>query len=237
MDMDDIELPETELFVNFTHTFKIIRVIANRLIPTTLKLKTEVIYDELDLDEEYLVECQIALQKIRYWFDNCVANSVVFSRDNDWALQAFLNEEGKVSVQNRLVVLPDEPTDAELAEIFQSKMNALGGGNMEFGFVELTSDDANGLSFMFTGDGAFNLPDMEEWIGERTFFSKPWWNRDDASTLDVIPDEDEDLNKPPEWAYSLDFIGDPLRKKPSGSARIIRPEFRPQVIDGGKVDE
>lgn len=237
MDIDDIDLPETELFVNFKHTFKTIRVIGNRLIPVTLKLKTEVIYDELDHEEEYHINCQIALQKIRYWFDNCLSHGVIFSRDNEWALSSFLDEEGKQAVQNRLVLLPDEPTDAILAEVIQSKMNALAGGHIEFGFVELSGDDTNGLSFMFTGDGLFNLPDMDEWIGEHSFFSRPWWNRDDASTIDVIPDESDDLNKPPKWAYSLDFIGDKLRNADSSSGRIVRPEFRPKVIEGGVSDE
>lgn len=236
--MDDFDTEtETDLFVSFTHNIKAIRVVGNRLIPVKMKLTTDVIYDDFNEDEEYHANCQIAFLKIRHWLDNCFTNSVIFNRENAWALHAFLNEKGAQSVQNRMVLTPGEPTDGLLAEIIQSKLNALGQGHIEFGSVELASDDTNGLTFIFVGDGQMNLPKMDEWIGERSFFSKPWWDRDDASTIDVIPDDEDDISVPPAFAYSLDHVGDHIRKKATKPAVIVRPEFRPTVIDGGKSDE
>lgn len=235
--MDTEDLPD--LFVNFNITFKATRVVGNRLIPTTWKLKSEVIYDddsELD-DDTYDFNVEVAFSKIKFWFDNVVDNSLMLNRDNTWAQRAFLDQDGKQSVDNQLVILPNEPTDATLAEVLQSKMNALSGNSVSFGLVELTSDDDSGLNVVFTGVGEFNLPDMEEWVGTPSFFTKPWWARDDASTIDVLPTEDADLSTPPAFAYSLDFIADALRPPTLGAATIIRPEFKPQVIDGGLKDD
>jgi hypothetical protein len=236
--MSDIIDASDELFVSFNLEFKAVRVIGARLIPTTWKLRTEVLYDEEHEDDDsYLLNTKVALAKIKFWFDNFIDGSVLMGRDNEWAQRAFLSEEGQKSVENHIALLPDEPTDQLLAEVFQSKMNALAGNFLTFGLVELNSDDLSGLTFIFTGVGEFNLPEVEEWVGERSYFSKPWWSRDDASTIDVIPDDDADLNRLPTFAYSLDFIADAVRPSKDMSAQIIRPEFRPSVIQGGKKDD
>lgn len=229
-------------YVTLTLNFKAIRVIDKQLIPTSWTLKTGVSWSdeegegetEEEIDEtDYL--SQLALLKIRFWFNNIITGSVLFSRTNTWAVRAFIDQNGRQDVQNHLVVLPDDPVDTLLAEIFQSKMNALAGNEMFFEYVDLTADDANGFSFLFAGSGEYNLPDMEEWIGPRSYFSKPWWARDDASTIDVIPDEDADLKNLPNFAYSLDFLGENLRDIKRPEARIIRPEFKPEIINGGKT--
>lgn len=236
--MSDIIDDSDELFVSFNLEFKAIRVIGSRMIPTTWKLRTEVLYDdEHEDDDAYLFNTKIALAKIKFWFDNFIDGSVLMDRGNDWAQRAFLSEEGQQSVENHIVLFPDEPTDQLLAEVFQSKMNALGGNFLTFGLVELNSDDLSGLTFIFTGVGEFNLPEIEEWVGERSYFTKPWWSRDDASTIDVIPDDKADLFQIPSFAQSLDFIADAMRPAKSMSAQIIRPEFRPSVIQGGRKDD
>lgn len=236
MDFEDAE----DLFVTLSLDFKAIRVIENQLIPTTWQLKTQIIWNEVeDLEDQEAEDrhdyaTQLAITKTRFWFDHMINGSVLFSRNNEWALRAFLDDTGVQTVQNHLVVLPDDPVDSLLAEIFQSKMNAFAAGALEYGYVDLTADDTNGFSFLFVGAGEYNLPSIEEWVGPRSHFSKPWWARNDASTIDVIPEESDDLKIPPSFAYSLDFLGDGLRGEQTPTARIIKPEFRPEVINGGK---
>jgi hypothetical protein len=236
MDDEDFDFGESpELFVNFSSTFKVVRVLDKRLVPTTFSLKADVIFDDDrdGSDPDYIFRTQVAFAKIRYWLNNIVQNSVMFSRDNKWAGRAFLNSRGKQSVTNHMIVLPGEPSEDLLAEVFQSKLNALADCALTFGCIEVCSDEGDGLTFIFTGEGEMNLPEMDEWVGEFTYFSKPWWARNDASTLDVIPDEGTDINNPPAFAYSLDFLGDTMRAKNAPTARIVRPEFRPKVIQGG----
>src|SRR5574343_1217480 len=132
----------------------------------------------------------------------------------------FFNERGTNRSDNMIMLTPDDPTDEHLAAIFQSKLNALSGGNMMFGLVEIVSDNTVGLSFTFVCDGETCLPTVEEWIGERYYFEKPWWSRNDASTLDIPPMPDADLTNIPQWAYSLDFLHENTTKE----TVIIRPE-------------
>lgn len=236
--MSEIIDDSDELFVNLNLEFKAIRVMGSRMIPTAWKLRTEVIYDdEHEDDEAYHLNTRIAIAKIKFWFDNFIDGSVFMNRGNEWAQRAFLGEEGAQSVDNPIVLLPDEPTDQMLCEALQSKMNALAGNFLTFGLTELQSDDLSGLSFIFTGVGEFNLPEIDEWVGERSFFTKPWWSRNDASTIDIIPGEDDNILETPAFAQSLDFIADAMRPAKEPTARIIRPEFRPSVIQGGKKDD
>lgn len=231
MDYDN----DAELYINLTLQFKAIKVVENQLIPSTFTLKTQLMWNEdEEEDDRHDFETQLAISKIRFWFENIIDESVMFSRANTWAIRAFLSDEGTQTVENHLVVLPDDPADSLLAEIFQSKMNALAGNALHFGYVDLSADNANGFSFLFAGYGEYNLPNMEQWIGTRSYFSKPWWARDDASTIDVIPDEHDDLKDTPNFAYSLNFLGDSISSENKPTARIIRPEFKPEIIKGGK---
>lgn len=225
--MTDLDL-DKDLYVNYALEVKFIRVIDNMLLPSWLEVRAEV-----DVDPEASDDLiHRAFTKIRYWFENIVSKCLVFSSDNEAAMNMFINDHGINRSGNMIMLTPGEPTDEHLAAIFQSKLNALAADTMLFGLIEIVSDNTVGLSFTFVGDGEACLPTVAEWIGDRYYFDKPWWSRDDASTLDSSPAADADLSKPPPWAYSLDF----LHENATQETVIIRPEFRPTVIDGGKKD-
>jgi hypothetical protein len=226
---------EPEIFVKLSISFKAIRVIGNKLTPTLWKVSADVYYDndESEDDPNDDIEVKGAFAKIRYWFDNFIDSAVLFSRTNEWACNAFITKDGRQSIANNVALLPQDPTDEVLAQIFQSKMNALAGGHVTFGLLEITSDDRHGLSFTYAGESGINFPTMDHWIGEWTFFEKPWWSRDDASMIDIIPLPDADLCKVPAFAISLNFLVDQMRPTNGPVGQIVRPEFRPIIHKGG----
>jgi hypothetical protein len=217
-----------ELFLRFTTSFSGIRVIDSKLMPTKWTLKTDLILqDELD-DFDF----NFILMKVKFWFEQLINNSVFFAMENEWAIESFLASD----LENNTVLIPGDPTDDLLTMVFHSKLNALGEGKVIFGGLDLQSDTSSGLGFIFLGNGTSCLPTMTEWIGERTFFTNPWWNRDDASAIDIFPMDDEDLTIIPDFAFSLDFLRDAIRP-PDGvqppqvlKAKVIKPEFRPTII-------
>lgn len=231
MDEDDLT---PEVFSYFSFSVKIVRVIEDIIVPSTLKFKMEFIPLETATGEEV----DRAFAKMRYWIDNVVNRSVVFSHDNSNAIAMFIDDKGANSrVSNILMITPEEPDDQHMCAIFQSKLQALSGLSMAFGPVEVSGDNQIGLSFTFIGDSTSVLPDAKEWFQDtRTFFDKPWWERDDGSTLDVVPPEGADLSVKPAWAFSFDFLEPkgPRSSTADGKTNVIRTEFRPNVIDGGK---
>jgi len=228
--MDEIENVDfPEFFTHFEFSLKITRVINNLILPSTLKFKMEFIAMD-EAEEEHIDN---AFTKMKYWIDNIANKSVVFCHENDVAIQMFIDTEKNVPrVGNVLMITPDEPDDQHLAAIFQAKLQALSGEVLAFGPVEVRSDNQLGVSFTFVGDSSSVLPEMTEWVGERTYFDMPWWDRDDASTVDTIPADDADLSVKPQWAFSLDFL---IQKDKKQAGVIIRPQFNPTIIDGGKV--
>lgn len=231
---DDDEDLAGEIIVRYSLDVKTLRVIENEISNCHWKLKAEIIHDpDIEPDE---IEIKIALMKVRYFFEEIVANSVIWCNSNEWAAKAFLDDNGKPTIGNLPMLTPFEPTDDHLAIIFQSKMNAFAAPGMQFNFVELNPID-NDISFLFVGDAEEALPTIEEWVGDRSYFDKPWWARNDGSTIDVIPNEDANLEEKPGFAYSLDFLGEHLRPKEITDAKIIKPAFKPQVIKGGKDED
>jgi len=229
MDIEDDDF-FPEIYNHFIFSTKLVRVMENVIIPSNIKLKMEFIPMD-DADSENIDR---AFTKIRYWLDNVVNNAVLFSYENEAALDMFIDEEGRnPRVANMLMLTPDEPNDQLMAAIFQAKLQALAGTCLAFGPVEIQSDNQIGLSFTFVGDSSAVLPTMDDWIGERSYFDKPWWDRDDGSTLDVMPPEGADLSDKPTWAFSFDFLDKP-KVALGSSGKIVRPEFRPTIIDGGK---
>ena len=111
---------EIEVFSRLTLKCCIIKVVDKMLIPTKIKIIADIIPNEEEI-ADYLVLG--AITKIRFWFDHIVNDCVIFNRDNDWALSSFVDSEGNQVIENNIMVLPDNPSDEVLAQIFQSKMN------------------------------------------------------------------------------------------------------------------
>ncbi len=229
MDEFDDEGEMAEVYTHFTFKIKVVRVIENILVPSSIHFKME--FMTMETAEENQID--LAFSKMRYWLDNVVSKSVIFSHENADAIKMFIDEEnGTPRLGNVIVLTPHEPDDQHLAAIFQSKLQALANSTMVFGPVEVQSDNQLGLQFTFVGDSNSVLPKIEEWVGKRSFFDKPWWERDDGSTLDVLPADDADLSVKPSWAFSFDFLSHP--KPIASQGKIVRPDFKPTVIDGGK---
>jgi hypothetical protein len=119
-------------------------------------------------------------------------------------------------------------------------MNALAGESAYFANVQIESDNTQGLKFTFHGDSGGLLPSMEDWMPGAYWATEPWWDRDDASTLDLIPPDGTEPSDVPVWAFNLDFITNAVlgnvNAPVTDGTNIIRAPFKPTIIDGGKPE-
>lgn len=227
-DDEDHDEHEPQIFVNYRTEVKIIRLIESAFIPSWIEIRAEVHPNE-DAESEDL---DLAFAKIRYWYEEIVSRSISTCYINEEGLTMLVDPAtGRNRSANILMLTPDEPSDEHLAVLFQSKMNALSNGAVMFGPTEIRSDNTMGLAFTFFGEGQQVLPTLQDWMGERNWFDRPWWERDDGSMIDLMPPEDADLSVIPSWAMNLDHVG---RPKAASGAVVLRPDFRPTIIDGGK---
>jgi hypothetical protein len=232
--MDDIDDIPNQIFISLKYKFKAVRVFGMRLNPVQFDIKVDAMLAEDETDNAS--DTNVAIEKIRYWMDKVVNHSILFSSANEWAYEALLGTETGLPVDNNVILCPEEPTDSTIAELLLCKMKALSGNAFDFGAIEIQSSDSRGLDVTFMGKPGTDFPAIEDWVGERTFFSKPWWHRDDASSLDVTPADDDDLSVPPDFAFSLGFIADKFGDSEEAEKRVVRAEFRPTLIQGGKKD-
>ncbi len=221
---------EANTLITFEHTVSFIRIVGDTLLPSNVKIRADIYPCSESVDED---DFDLALSKVKFWLETIVSRCIVFSKHNSIAFKLLLDEEGKTICNNQLMLAPSEPTDDQLAILFQAKLSALSTDIMTFNDTQITSSNTSDLTFTFVGDAIESLPTNEEWIGERSYFDEPWWNRDDSSTLDIVPTVDADLKEKPSWAYSLDFLSQAFKKN---DTPIIQG-FKPKVIDGGKLDE
>jgi hypothetical protein len=230
MDEDSVNVT-----IDFCHRVNLIRYLGNTMAPIRLNMRAEVFPSETA--EE--IDFDVTFSKIKFWLETVISRSIVFCRTNTTAMEMLLSETGKPKVVNHLMVTPFEPTDEHIAVLLQSKMGAFAKGAIEFGCIRVESEDG-GLVFTYVGDWQDDLPKMDDWFAVKPYyFPVPWWERDDASTMDMIA-VDADINQLPAWAYRLDFIDAAIRPaapvKPVDEV-VIRGAFRPKVIVGGSNDE
>lgn len=219
-----------DVFTTMTYTITFTRVIDNIIVPSELKL----IIDFEPHDEITDDELDKSLGKIKYWMENIVSRSLVFCRDNEAAVNMFVDDHGNPRSGNVILLTPDEPDDPHLAALIQAKLSALSGHLIDFGPIEVqSSHNQYGLGFTFSGDALSILPGIKDWIGERSYFADPWWNRDDGSTMDLIPEEGADLSIRPPWAFEFRVKTPEINKEPT----VIRPRFSPTIISGGKEED
>lgn len=211
-----------EILLNYKNHFDAMRIMDKKM----LIANWEVTFDVMLLDTDDDFDLTYIVTKINYFFDVLLHDCIMFSADNEWASE-MISE-----CANNFVLTPGEPTDDLLTILLYNKLNRLVGDSVEIGYLEVSSNHSGGLSFIYTGELTDSLPDIKEWVDGKYYFNEPWWNRDDASTFDLKPDEDDDLSIPPKFAYKLDFLSEPVKSK--GKAKVVKPDFKPKVIHGAK---
>lgn len=232
--MDDFEDLPNHLFVSLRYAFSATRVVDKRLTPTNIKFKLDFSPREEESDEA-AARIESSLAKIEYFVENVLDGALLIDWTNGWAMDSFIDGETKLT-SNPIVLFPEMPTDALMCELILRKFRAISDNAFVFHSIEIESSDGRGMGFTFVGGTpGEDFPEINDWVGERSYFSKPWWDRGDASTMDVIPDPESDLNTPPKWAFSLGFI-DEESAAPLPDNVVVRAEFRPKVIEGGKKD-
>lgn len=228
-------MSERDFFITYSFEVILLRLIQNVIVPSHFIIGANLDRGETATD----AEMELALAKCRYWFDNVVSKSIAFGRDNNVAFDMLIEDDGTPRVGNLFMMVPDVPSDEMLGVLFQAKMNALSRGAFIVEALEIKSDNMSGVSFTVVGDHAAYLPTtMDEWLAGPSYFEKPWWLRDDASTFDMYAMDETTRDQKPSWAFSLDFLDKSKSDKPIKveGASVIRPSFQPQVIKGGKDD-
>ena len=169
------------------------------------------------------------IKAMKLWIESFLDGCVAISAGSDIDTTTF------EKISNNVMICPDHPHDYLLLLLIHSKMNAIGGGEIIVQQSTLSADSGEGFSNTVSGTTEEWLPSMSEWMGPRHFHDRPWWERSDSSTMDMKPEDDDDLSDIPELGMDLISLVSSKQaaedKDASGNvAEIIKPVFRPRII-------
>lgn len=193
---------------------RIIRLLDGELLGSDIDLHVNLEFD--GSDKKPMIKSKLKAMMI--WINEYLNGSIFYSVQTEHDTALF--EE----VKNHVVMCPDEPHDYLIAMLVHSKLQAFGGNVVSIKSTAVQSDSSDGFCQKVTGDVSVLLPDMKIWIGQRHFHAAPWWRRHDSSTVDMKPDENDDLKNIPELGDQL------LDCIESNNAEIIKPTFKPRII-------
>lgn len=234
----EMEEQENQLYIQYTNTFKAIKIYEKSLILSEFNVVSDmwIDYDEI-LQEEIDREIDLVLIKLQFFFEMCLRNSLIFRKSNDWAFETFIDRENcKPKISNNIVLTPGDPGDDHLTLLLQSKFDAIGNEKIFFTSLTIRNKKTNNIKFTFVGEGKKVLPKMNDWIGSNSYHDEPWWCRNDLSTMDLPK---VDLVEKPFYDLTFESIvfNDIFEKFNNGNvnlenleSKIIRPKFNPKII-------
>lgn len=203
--------------------FRIIRLLGKSLVASECRV-------ELDIDIAHNAaptDAKHRLQAMKIWLEDFVDGSVAYSVRTQ--VDTTILEE----ISNNIIMCPDDPHDHLLLILLHSKLTAIGGDAIIINRSSMTDDTGEGFSNSVEGYPDDWLPDIETWMGTRSFWKDPWWSREDSSTMDIKPDEDDDLEVKPELGVDLiQLVSTEAASTPTREnvAEIIKPGFKPRII-------
>lgn len=207
---------------SYTSNFRLIRLLGSELVPSDCEVTAHLQMN--DTADDNLQEN--ILKSIQLWFDGFLENSVAYCPTTD--IDTTMIEK----ISNNIILTADEPNDYHLCVLLHSKLNAMGRGAVTVTKTEFSSDAGQGFKCSFSSNVDDWLPSNQEWMGDKTFFDKPWWARSDGSTFDVPYEDGDDINSFRE-VVAIDLVsmvsGNTDDEKPQ-QAEIIKPAFKLKLI-------
>lgn len=136
-------------------------------------------------DQEHIhaeLNQNISYSKVQFFLQEILNESVFCEKAHSEQVMQYLG-----SYENNLVVLPDLDKGAIITALHR-KLNSICTDNTQIFVVKLCDVDMD-LTYTYTcmdlEDREFDgLPSNEEWMGEFSYWDKPWWDRDDQLTWD-----------------------------------------------------
>lgn len=199
---DEIEIIEVQnsFYTDYKNNFNIIKIFDSKIISEKIEINTEIVFDQESI-ERNVFEDYINL--LNFFFNKIINNSICIEKNNE-ILNFLIDRETCVrKINNNIILINDQPYDDHLLLYIHSKLGHLGNNILFFPYTMFKKENSN-VNYSFLGDATIELPEMKEWIGENSYHDKPWWCRNDFSTIDLV--KKENIDKVPDNLYNNDIF-------------------------------
>lgn len=114
---------------------------------------------QFTVDSESILEQNVALDRMKYFFHECLENCVFVNMNDEEAIEKFSNADMKVCA------LPEDPYDQIIGIMLLTKLNAITEGRLSASDIKIESKMCDGVGYLHS---------IEEHVGP--FILKGWWN-------------------------------------------------------------
>jgi len=115
----------------------------------------------MNVETDSIKEQIIAMDRIKYLFQELLANSVFVQDTEKKVIENYINADLKVCT------VPEEPYDQIITILLLSKVNAISEGRLEITDIELLSEMSDDVAFIY---------DDSILLAESPFNKMGWWN-------------------------------------------------------------
>lgn len=131
-----------------------------------------------------------AFMKVNFFVKSVLDYSIAYTVDDAIRMKQVFGE-----ADNNFITLPDF-AETTLLEAIHSKLSMLCGDATFIDQISLKDLETEvGYDLIPEPKPEYNLPDIDEWVSEYSFYAIPWWMRYDLSTYDDEAADDKDLEK------------------------------------------
>ena len=165
----------------------------------------------MEVDTASIKEQNIAMDRIHYFLNECLGNSVFVEAADKNSIEKYLQADIKVCT------LPEEPYDQIITILLLMKLNAITEGKLRVNSISLRSGLSDDVRFIYDLETASNHP----------FGNKSWWEDTTTSISDLSKSYKKDkivkLIKQSDWAS----VGLDWEQKEHKSTEIIFHDKQP----------
>jgi hypothetical protein len=130
----------------------------------------------MEVDTASIKEQNIAMDRISYFLNECLNNSVFVEYGDKKAIEKYLQADIKVCT------LPEEPYDQIITILLLLKLNAITEGKLHVNNISLRSGLSDDVKFIYDVDTASNHP----------FSNKAWWTECTTTMADLTKSTKKD---------------------------------------------
>jgi hypothetical protein len=130
----------------------------------------------MEVDTASIKEQNIAMDRITFFLNECLENSVFVEHADKKAIEKYLQADIKVCT------LPEEPYDQIITILLLLKLNAITEGKLHINSISLRSGLSDDVKFIYDIDTASNHP----------FGNKSWWTDGSTTISDLTKTNKKD---------------------------------------------
>jgi len=157
-----------------------------------------------DISEESVLNAQkqqnVSFAKALTFIEGVLNKSIMYvMKDNQLDVDVIFK-----GIENNFVALPDT-SEQTICAMLHSKLNTITGPNTVIETVKLEDINENMMyEYSHNNEDAYmELPAINEWVTDMSYWQIPWWFRNDISTSDKLATSQEELE---EWQSKFDEV-------------------------------